>query len=230
MEATDDTGSTQPFAHLEPRVRHISQSTIRKKWKPLPQSSQDRVRAILLSLKTKRAASGRIPPIGAKGKPRTTKKTKNDILDRDYEQAVEDVTDKSVPTSPKTFPPLPPTLNFPKSAILTNAPSNCIQTPLAPPTNALPHQRSILYIYININVRDRRALLLRSDAEPHLIPTIHAHDAPAIEPSVAPPDQTRAAGAETRQGRAREARGRAEEQLLAETEAGAWITSLGEGG
>ncbi|KEF51812.1 uncharacterized protein A1O9_12149 [Exophiala aquamarina CBS 119918] len=100
MDAADALTSAQPFAHLTPRIQHISQSTIRKKWKPLPQSSQDRVRAILLSLKTKRATSGRIPTVGAKGKPRT-KKTKSEVRDQDYERAVEEVTHKLLSRLPR---------------------------------------------------------------------------------------------------------------------------------
>lgn len=100
MEGSQEAVEARSFAHLSPRVRHISQSTIRKKWKQLPQSSQDRVRAILLSLKTKRAASGRIPPVGTRGKSRT-KKTKNDVMDEDYERAVEEVTNKyGIPIAP----------------------------------------------------------------------------------------------------------------------------------
>jgi len=45
------TSSQPAFAALEPRVRHISETTIRKKWKRLPPSSQDKVKQVLLSLK-----------------------------------------------------------------------------------------------------------------------------------------------------------------------------------
>ncbi|KAK5050336.1 hypothetical protein LTR84_003617 [Exophiala bonariae] len=100
MDQRQESTAEHTFAHLSPRVRHISQSTIRKKWKPLPQSSQDRVRAILLSLKTKRAASGRIPPIGTK-RTAKTKRTKNDVMDEDYERAVEEVTNKLLSRLPR---------------------------------------------------------------------------------------------------------------------------------
>jgi hypothetical protein len=116
MDASHESAEGQAFAHLSPRVRHVSQSTIRKKWKPLPQSSQDRVRAILLSLKTKRATCIRIPPVGTRGKPRT-KKTKNEVMDEDYERAVEDVTEKYVSQFNT-----PSCHSFPSTTLLTKEP------------------------------------------------------------------------------------------------------------
>lgn len=132
MDATEESTLVQPFAHLTPHVRHISQSTIRKKWKPLPQSSQDRVRAMLLSLKTKRAASGRIPLVGVKGNPRT-KKSKNEVMDQDYERAVEEVTNKSVSQS------LPPPLWLVSIKRCTDGSAIQLQAPIATTPNAFSY-------------------------------------------------------------------------------------------
>lgn len=98
------TGS-DGFAHLSPHIRHISQSTIRKKWRPLPQSSQERVRAILLSLKTRRAGAndpGRVPTMasvkgrgqGPTKKQHRSTRTKKQEADDEYQAAVEMVTEK----------------------------------------------------------------------------------------------------------------------------------------
>lgn len=102
-----ETAGSDGFAHLSPRIRHISQSTIRKKWRPLPQSSQDRVRAILLSLKARRAGAndpGRVPTMASvkgRGQAATKKqqqhrstKTKKQEADDEYQAAVEMVTEK----------------------------------------------------------------------------------------------------------------------------------------
>lgn len=81
-------------ARLEPRVKNISQSTIRKKWKPLPASSQERVRQIILNLKAKRSGaggSGRIPPARKPGRPN---KTTSKAREEEYENMVEEVTEK----------------------------------------------------------------------------------------------------------------------------------------
>lgn len=99
---SNPASSTADFAHLSPRVRHISQTTIRKKWRPLPQSSQDRIRTILLSLKNKRVGAkdrGRVPAVTGRVKSRAGRNSRNvtsrrDALDEEYERAVEMVAEK----------------------------------------------------------------------------------------------------------------------------------------
>lgn len=96
--------STSAHATLEPRVKNISQATIRKKWKPLHPTAQERIRHIFLSLKTKRSGAGgngRIPSVGrprANGNSTTTRggKTaqKNKIAEQEYEQVVEEVAER----------------------------------------------------------------------------------------------------------------------------------------
>jgi hypothetical protein len=92
------------FTTLEPTIKHIPQTTIRKKWKPLPQSSQDKLQQVLLSLKARRGISGRNTTISARPRPRkgaahagngTKKKpTTSQVQNDEYERAVEEVADK----------------------------------------------------------------------------------------------------------------------------------------
>ncbi|KIW92261.1 uncharacterized protein Z519_07245 [Cladophialophora bantiana CBS 173.52] len=94
------------WATLEPRVKQVSQSVIRKKWRPLPASSQEKVRQILMNLKAKRSGAGgngRIPPIGKLRK----KATAASIREEEYEKAVEEVADKLLARLPRM--PFPPT-------------------------------------------------------------------------------------------------------------------------
>lgn len=83
----------QRFATLEPRIKNVSQATIQKKWKPLPPTSQDKIRQLVLNIKSKRAGStARIPPIGRTRKDKPT--TKASIREEEYEKIVEEITDK----------------------------------------------------------------------------------------------------------------------------------------
>ncbi|KIW65038.1 hypothetical protein PV04_07325 [Phialophora macrospora] len=97
---------------LEPRIKHIPQATIRKKWKPLPQSSQDKIHSILLNLKAKRSGGGgsaRIPPVGRPGAKHTTRTaavSKTAIAEAEYEKIVEDVASRLLSRLPRMpFPP-----------------------------------------------------------------------------------------------------------------------------
>ncbi|EXJ74412.1 uncharacterized protein A1O5_02708 [Cladophialophora psammophila CBS 110553] len=99
--------TNQRWATLEPRVRQISQSAIRKKWRPLPASSQEKVRQILMNLKAKRSGAGgngRIPPIGKSrnsAKVQRKKATAASIREEEYEKAVEEVADKLLARLPR---------------------------------------------------------------------------------------------------------------------------------
>lgn len=86
------------FATLEPRIKNISQSTIQKKWKPLPTNSQDKIRQILLNVKTKRCGStARIPPLGKAPRKRSAKaNSKTQVKEEEYDQIVEEIADKCV--------------------------------------------------------------------------------------------------------------------------------------
>jgi hypothetical protein len=87
------------FATLEPRIKNISQSTIQKKWKPLPTNSQDKIRQILLNVKTKRCGStARIPPLGKAPRRRSAAKasSKTQVKEEEYDQIVEEIADKCV--------------------------------------------------------------------------------------------------------------------------------------
>ncbi|OAL17550.1 hypothetical protein AYO22_11529 [Fonsecaea multimorphosa] len=96
------------MATLEPRIKQVSQHTIRKKWRPLPASSQEKVRQIFLNLRTKRSGAGgngRIPPVGrlrstnAKGQRKNA--TAASIREEEYEKAVEEVADKLLARLPR---------------------------------------------------------------------------------------------------------------------------------
>ncbi|KIX01532.1 uncharacterized protein Z518_09258 [Rhinocladiella mackenziei CBS 650.93] len=99
------------FAKLEPRIKNISQATIRKKWKPLPVSSQERVREILLNLKTKRSGAGGLDRVPAVGRTRSAATRKANLAttvkEREYERIVEEVADKLLSRLPRM--PFPPT-------------------------------------------------------------------------------------------------------------------------
>ncbi|KIV95532.1 hypothetical protein PV10_03173 [Exophiala mesophila] len=114
---TEPRGS-DGFAHLSPHIRHISRSTIRRKWKPLPQSSQDRIRANLLSLKARRAGANdhsRVPTMASlktksqdstKQPQRWPGRTKKQEADEEYQAAVDMVTEKLLGRIPRMpFPP-----------------------------------------------------------------------------------------------------------------------------
>ncbi|ETI26418.1 hypothetical protein G647_03195 [Cladophialophora carrionii CBS 160.54] len=108
---------------LEPRIKHIPQATIRKKWKPLPQSSQDKIHSILSNLKTKRSGGGgpnaRIPRVGKPsardssrpGAPPRAGATasKTAIAEAEYAKIVEDVASRLLSRLPRM--PFPPTLS-----------------------------------------------------------------------------------------------------------------------
>ncbi|EXJ78159.1 hypothetical protein A1O3_09320 [Capronia epimyces CBS 606.96] len=97
-----------PFATLAPRVKNISQATIRKKWKPLPVSSQEKVGQILLDVKTKRCGAARIPAVTSKMQPRGKKRpiSRAQVKEDEYEKAVEEVADKLLSRLPRMpFPP-----------------------------------------------------------------------------------------------------------------------------
>ncbi|KAJ9615361.1 hypothetical protein H2200_001436 [Cladophialophora chaetospira] len=115
MGASKPTPSTTIHPMLAPHVQNISQSTIHKKWKPLPPASQDKIRHILLNLRTKRSGAGgngRIPAI-SKARSRTARTgngkaaTKNAIAEEEYEKVVEEVTEKLLARLPRM--PFPPT-------------------------------------------------------------------------------------------------------------------------
>ena len=115
------------YPTLAPSIKHISQSTIRKKWKPLPQQSQDKIRQILLNIRTKRSGHGGGGRITAPSKrPRARngegKLSKSAIAEEEYEKVVQEVSNKYATC---------PSLSF-------LGPSNEIQAPLSPPTHALP--------------------------------------------------------------------------------------------
>lgn len=44
------SNSGRPFATLEPRIRHVSEGAVRKKWKKLNDNSQHQIRRFFLSL------------------------------------------------------------------------------------------------------------------------------------------------------------------------------------
>jgi uncharacterized membrane protein YgcG len=89
--------SQQQFATLEPRVKKVSEATIRKKWRLLPVPAQEKVRLMLLNMKEKRVGgggAGRVPPLNRR---RTTnKKTTSSVKEEDYAKAVEEIADKYV--------------------------------------------------------------------------------------------------------------------------------------
>ncbi|KAK5234924.1 hypothetical protein LTR47_003759 [Exophiala xenobiotica] len=101
------------FATLEPRIKNISQSTIQKRWKPLPTNSQDKIRQILLNVKTKRCGStARIPPLGKAPRKRFAAKasSKTQVKEEEYDQIVEEIADKLISRLPRMpFPPAPST-------------------------------------------------------------------------------------------------------------------------
>ncbi|KAI1623068.1 CENP-Q, a CENPA-CAD centromere complex subunit-domain-containing protein [Exophiala viscosa] len=99
----------QKFATLEPRIKNISQATIQKKWKPLPTTSQDKIRQLVLNIKSKRSGStARIPPLNRSqtSKPKSTSKAS--IKEEEYEKIVAEITDKLISRLPRMpFPPIP---------------------------------------------------------------------------------------------------------------------------
>ncbi|KIV77270.1 hypothetical protein PV11_09081 [Exophiala sideris] len=102
---TSSSSTRKHFATLEPRIKNISQATIQKKWKPLPTTSQDKIRQLLLNIKSKRSGSAaRIPPISRA----RTSKSKTAIKEEEYEKIVEEIADKLVSRLPRMpFPPTP---------------------------------------------------------------------------------------------------------------------------
>ncbi|EXJ88527.1 hypothetical protein A1O1_05457 [Capronia coronata CBS 617.96] len=117
MGASKNSSSTSAvdtgFATLAPRIKNISQSTIRKKWKPLPASSQEKVQQIFFDLKKKRSGaggSGRIPAVVSKsrgGGSGTRPNARARVQEEEYEKAVEEVADKLLSSLPRM--PFPPT-------------------------------------------------------------------------------------------------------------------------
>ena len=55
--ATKSKQSEHAYATLEPRIHHVSEKTIKKKWKKLNNSTQDKLRQLFLSLRVQAAAS-----------------------------------------------------------------------------------------------------------------------------------------------------------------------------
>ncbi|KAK4946156.1 hypothetical protein LTR10_014667 [Elasticomyces elasticus] len=108
---TSSSSKRKHFATLEPRIKNISQATIQKKWKPLPTTSQDKIRQLLLNIKSKRSGSAaRIPPISRARTGKTNTNSKTAIKEEEYEKIVEEVTDKLVSRLPRMpFPPTPTT-------------------------------------------------------------------------------------------------------------------------
>ncbi|KIW20413.1 hypothetical protein PV08_00988 [Exophiala spinifera] len=79
--SVDADEARSPFAALAPRIKNISQTTIRKKWKPLPTSSQDKIRQILLNVKAKRrGGNARIPPLNKTRAGRASKANNKNAL------------------------------------------------------------------------------------------------------------------------------------------------------
>ncbi|KAK6368284.1 hypothetical protein LTS17_010025 [Exophiala oligosperma] len=104
----DETRSR--FAALEPRIKNVPQATIRKKWKPLPTSSQDKVRQILLNVEAKRrGCNARIPPLSKTRAGQASKaNTKNALKEEEYDKIVEEIADKLISRLPRMpFPPAP---------------------------------------------------------------------------------------------------------------------------
>ncbi|OAL23571.1 hypothetical protein AYO20_10967 [Fonsecaea nubica] len=100
--------STGP-ATLEPRIKQVSQTTIRKKWRPLPPSSQEKVRQLFLNVKTRRSGAGgngRIPPVGKMRNNDNAKMPKRNatmasVREDEYEKAVEEVAEKLLARLPR---------------------------------------------------------------------------------------------------------------------------------
>ncbi|KAG9796075.1 hypothetical protein KCU88_g284, partial [Aureobasidium melanogenum] len=97
-KASSSAAAAAQFATLAPRIKNISEATIRKKWKPLPAGSQDKVRQILFNLKTKRAgasSSRRIATVGSMRQARAKRPGSNtQVREEEYEKAVEEVADR----------------------------------------------------------------------------------------------------------------------------------------
>ncbi|KAH0842191.1 hypothetical protein AYO21_00184 [Fonsecaea monophora] len=99
-------------ATLEPRIKQVSQTTIRKKWRPLPPSSQEKVRQLFLNVKTRRSGAGgngRIPPVGKirnndnnnNAKMPKRNATTASVREDEYEKAVEEVAEKLLTRLPR---------------------------------------------------------------------------------------------------------------------------------
>ena len=111
MKPPNPSRNSSPTSHhptLHVHTTQISRRTILKKWKPLPTASQDKVREILLNLRTKRAGAGgnaRVPGPGKARSKRLTsgggKVSKSAIAEAEYETAVEEVAGKYVAPSPR---------------------------------------------------------------------------------------------------------------------------------
>ncbi|KAL2444405.1 hypothetical protein ABEF95_016537 [Exophiala dermatitidis] len=111
-KASSSSAAAGPqFATLVPRIKNVSEATIRKKWKPLPAQSQDKVRQILFDLKTKRAgasSSRRIATVGSMRHTRAKRPGSNvQVREEEYEKAVEEVADRLLSRLPRM--PFPPT-------------------------------------------------------------------------------------------------------------------------
>ncbi|EHY59545.1 uncharacterized protein HMPREF1120_07533 [Exophiala dermatitidis NIH/UT8656] len=110
-KASSSAAAAAQFATLAPRIKNISEATIRKKWKPLPAGSQDKVRQILFNLKTKRAgasSSRRIATVGSMRQARAKRPGSNtQVREEEYEKAVEEVADRLLSRLPRM--PFPPT-------------------------------------------------------------------------------------------------------------------------
>lgn len=88
---------SKPYAHLASHTTHISQSRILKTWRPLPVSSQDRIKALLLSVKHDSKARRRKPHF-----QRMHKNALKDALsDEDWEATVDDFVEKLVKRLPR---------------------------------------------------------------------------------------------------------------------------------
>ena len=81
--------SHQNFTTLEPRVRNVSEATIRKRWKKLPAGPQDKLKELVVSLKQQARTAKRKAGAGA-----------------DLEDCVEEIADRLMHRLPRMpFPP-----------------------------------------------------------------------------------------------------------------------------
>ena len=135
--------TSQPeYATLAPRNVNVSRSKILKKWKPLPQQTQDRIRGVLSDVKNESKARRR------KALPRNVngKNTTREILsEEEWEVIVDDLVAKLISRLPRMpFPPIKATKSSssaPSTATCTDLSLNFSLEPLVIRTSYL---RSIL--------------------------------------------------------------------------------------
>jgi kinetochore protein Fta7 len=89
--------STKPYAHLSTHTTHIPASRILKTWRPLPSTTQDRIKSLLLSVKHDSKARRRKPAFKTLSKKAVT----DALSDEDWEIVVDEVVEKLVKKLPR---------------------------------------------------------------------------------------------------------------------------------